>query len=32
MLGKAYEPALERNETRLRATVDAQLTRVVKEL
>ncbi len=32
MLGKAYEPALARNETMLRAKVDAQLTRVVREI
>ena len=32
MLGKAYEPALERNQVMLRATVDGWLTRVIREV
>lgn len=32
MLGKAYEPALERNQVLVRNTVDAWLGRVVREI
>ncbi len=32
MYGRSYDPALERNQAMVRATVDAQLTRVMREV
>lgn len=32
MLGRAYEPALERNATLVRSTVDGWLTKVIREI